>query len=174
MAVEPKPQWSRRRWIVWAGMSAAGAAVALIGAVRAGGYALAPALSSKLRVFGPAHYSLVTAFAERILAPYRCDAASFADTYIAELPRKDRRDVMRFIVYVEHFAPMAAGHLRRFTNLDARARDDVIASLELSDSPLIHVGFRALRDLAFMAYYRSAASWGALGYPGPRIVWGSE
>jgi hypothetical protein len=168
----PKRRWSRRRWLVWGGVSLAASAAGLVGTVRMSGYAPAP---PSLRVFGPAHYAVVTAFAERVLVPARCpDAAAFADAYAAELPRKDRRDLLRFVLYLEHIAPMGAGHFRRFTNLAAEARDEVLASLELSDAPLLHAGFRALRDLAYMAHYRSASTWAALGYPGPRIRWETE
>jgi hypothetical protein len=125
-------------------------------------------------VFRAVHYGVVSALAERVLGPNRCDAALFADGYVAELPRKDRRDLLRFIVYLEHVAPLAAGYRARFTALDAHAQDDVLESLERSDSPLLHTGFRALRDLAFMAFYRTPSSWTGLGYPGPRIRWGSE
>lgn len=172
MADVPTRRWSRRRWLIWAGVSLGASAAGLVGAVRASGYARPP---SPLRAFGPGHYAIVTAFAERVLVPDRCpDAAVFADAYVAELPRKDRRDLLRFLLYLEHVAPVAAGHLRRFTSLDARARDDVLASLELSDSPLLHAGYRALRDLAYMAHYRSPSTWAALGYAGPRIRWGTE
>lgn len=135
---------------------------------------VAPRIVARLKVFGPAHSAVVAAFAERVLWPNHCDAVTFADAYVAELPRKDRRDLLRFILYVEHFAPLGSGFFARFSSLDARARDRVLTALEQSDTPLIHSGFRALRDLVFMAFYRLPSGWSAIGYPGPRIRWSEQ
>lgn len=164
------PKWSRRRVLV---TLAAGALVAGTGIarLRASGYRVDPSIARSLKALRAWQYAVVEAVGARILAPENVQIGSFADAYVAELPAEDRRDLQRFLAYVEHLAPLAQGYLRRFTSLSAVAQDEVLAALESSSIADLCAGFQALKSLALMDYYRRPASWSKIGYGGPVIVY---
>jgi hypothetical protein len=168
---------SRRRvlQVLAAGLVLGGSAVAF---VRTRGYAVEP--SRALLAFAPWQFVVVQHAARRIVAPDRpgdpaipsaddVDVAGFADAWSARLPAGVRRDLGRFLAYVEHLAPMGAGFGARFTRLAAAAQDAVLASLEASSSDLLRAGFDGLRSLVFMGYYRDPRTWGIVGYDGPLV-----
>jgi hypothetical protein len=97
------------------------------------------------------------------------DVAGFVDGWVARMPERVRRDLGRFLAYLEHVAPVGAGHLTRFTRLPADAQDRVLASLEASSQPLLRAGFEGLKSLAFIGYYRDARTWSIVGYDGPLV-----
>jgi hypothetical protein len=164
---------SRRRFVGWiaAGVVAGGAALAF---VRTRGYDLADAISGQLQVLAPWQYLVLSAFGRRVLAPEVADVARFADEYLVGLAAADRRDLLAFVAYLEHAAPLAIGHLSRFTELDGERQDAVLASVEQSGIGLMRGGFQALKALAMMAYYRKPESWPALEYGGPVVRWKAE
>jgi hypothetical protein len=164
---------SRRRFVGWllAGIVAGGGALALI---RTRGYDLAEAISGGLVVLAPWQYLVLNAFGRRVLAPEAADVASFADGYLIDLAAADRRDLLAFVAYLEHAAPLAVGRLGRFSELDSEQQDEVLASIEQSAIGLLRGGFQALKALAMMAYYRKPESWAALGYGGPVVTWKPE
>jgi len=173
---QPKP--SRRR-ILQAGIAAAlvagGSAVAF---VRTRGYAL-PA-GRTLAAFTPWQFLVVQHAARRITAPDRpgdatipgadeLDVAGFVDGWVARMDALVRRDLGRFLGYVEHVAPVGAGFASRFTRLAAAEQDEVLASIESSSKDLLRAGFDGLRSLVFMGYYRDARTWSIAGYDGPLV-----
>jgi hypothetical protein len=91
---------------------------------------------------------------------------AFADDYLVALAAADRRDLLALVAYLEHAAPIATGRWRRFTELDEKQQDDVLASIEESKIGLLRGGFQALKALAMMAYYRKPESWQALSCSG--------
>lgn len=161
---------SRRRFLGWIALGAV-AGGAGIAAVRSSGYRLAPEVARRLVVLSPWHYLVIEAFGARVLDPERAPVADFADGYLVDLAANDRRDLLAFVAYVEHLAPLALGHTRRFTLLSEADQDRVLESLEQSSIDLLRGGFQALKSLCLMAHYRRPESWPALGYGGPVVRW---
>jgi hypothetical protein len=164
---------SRRRFVGWlaAGIVAGGTALAVL---RTRGYELADAISGELVVLAPWQYLVLSAFGRRVLTPEAADVAGFADEYLVGLADADRRDLLAFVAYLEHAAPLAIGRLGRFSSLTEEQQDEVLASIEESGIGLLRGGFQALKALAMMAYYRKPESWAALGYEGPVVKWKQE
>jgi hypothetical protein len=169
---------SRRR-VLQAGVAAAlvvgGSAVAL---VRSRGYALTAGRTPQ--VFSPWQFIVVQHAARRITAPDRpgdtsiptadlLDVAGFVDAWVAHMDARVRRDLGRFLGYLEHLAPLAAGRGSRFTRLSSVEQDRVLASVEASSRDLLRAGFDGLRSLVFMGYYRDPRTWSIARYDGPLI-----
>ncbi|MDP9151453.1 MAG: gluconate 2-dehydrogenase subunit 3 family protein [Myxococcota bacterium] len=156
------------------GLVLGGAAVATL---RTRGYTL-PA-SRTLSALAPWQFVVVQHAARRIVAPDRQDAAipgaddldvaGFVDGWVSRLPQRMRRDLGRFLAYVEHVAPLGARFASRFTRLAASGQDEVLWSLASSSSDLLRAGFDGLRSLVFLGYYRDARTWKAIGYDGPLV-----
>ena len=163
----------RRRFIGWtaAGVVAAGVG---IGVVRSSGYHVPKSVARRLQTLSPWQYVVIDAFGTRVLAPEQADVADFADGYMLGLADSDRDDLLRFVAYLEHIAPLAAGHVSRFSSLGPLAQDDVVHSLQQSKVDLLRAGFQALKALSMMAYYKQPSSWQAIGYTGPVVDWGKK
>ncbi len=166
-----------RRDVLRAAIAAAavlgGSAIAL---VRTGGYDTPPGL--ELAVLSPWQFVVVQHAARRIAAPDRpgdpavpavddLGVPEFVDGWLARLPRRTRRDLRRFLAYLEHLAPLSAGLVTRFTRLSPADQDRVLAGLEASSSDLLRAGFDGLRALVFLGYYRHPRTWRLIGYDGP-------
>jgi hypothetical protein len=176
--VGPPRKVPRRRMIEAAlavGLLIGGSAMAL---VRTRGYVVAP--RQKLNVLTPWQFVVVQHVARRIVAPDRdgdasiptaddLDVAAFVDGWLARLPQRVRRDLGRFLAYVEHVAPVGAGFVARFTRLGSGEQDHVLASVEASSSDLLRAGFDGLRSLVFLGYYRDPRTWRVVGYDGPLV-----
>jgi hypothetical protein len=156
---------------------ATGSVVAL---VRSRGYDLPEERARALVTFSPWQYLFAASAARRIAAsdrpgdpsvptPDEVDAAGFIDAYVAKIPARLRRDLLRFFAYVEHVAPLGLGLSSRFTRLSPADQDRVLGSLEASSSDQLRGGFDGLKALVFMGYYRDARTWKILGYAGPLI-----
>jgi hypothetical protein len=162
----------------------AGAAAALllggaaIATVRTRGYSLPP--GRKLTVTSPWEFVVVQHAARRIAAPDRegdasiptadqLDVAGFVDGWMGQMPERVRRDLGRFLAYLEHVAPVRAGFASRFTRLAPPAQDQVLSSVEESGSELLRAGFDGIKSLIFLGYYRDPRTWGILGYDGPLV-----
>lgn len=164
-----------RRAVVFGALGVVSGGVAL---VRTGGYALDGARAARLAVLAPWQYVVVQHVARRIVAsddpsdmPTADDAnvADFVDRYLARMRPPLRRDLVRMLGLVEHLAPLAAGHARRFTALASADQDAVLRSLEASRSDLLRAGFDGLKSLVMMGYWRDPRTWRAIGYPGPLV-----
>jgi hypothetical protein len=168
---------SRRRMMGFlaAGLVLGGTAVAL---VRTRGYVLRT--DRRLAALEPWQFVVVEHAARRIVAPDRpgdptiptaedVDVAGFVDGWVARLPERVRRDLGRFLAYLEHLAPVGAGLAARFTRLAAADQDAVLSSIESSSSDLLRAGFDGLRSLVFLGYYRDARAWRIVGYDGPLV-----
>jgi hypothetical protein len=153
----------------------AGTAVATM---RTRGYGLKPGV--RLVAMRPWQFVVVEHAARRITAPDRegdasipnadeLGVAAFVDEWLARLPSRVRRDLGRFLAYVEHVAPIRAGFFSRFTSLTPEAQDRVLSAIEDSPHDLLRAGFDGLKSLVFIGYYRDARTWGLLGYDGPLI-----
>lgn len=163
--------------LVGGALLAAGGALAF---VRTRGYAVDPERADKLLALTPWQLVVVEHAARRIAArddesdkgppsADACDVAGFVDAYVARMPDGPRRDLGRFLAYLEHLAPLRARTGSRFTRLDAAAQDRVLGALEAGDDPLLRAGFEGLKALVFMGYYRDPRTWSVLGYEGPIV-----
>jgi hypothetical protein len=159
-------------------------ALALLGSglaiVRTSGYEVPAERRSKLAILAPWQWVFVTVVARRMVAPDRpvdssipspddVDVAGFVDGYVARMPAALRRDLSRAFVYVEHIAPLAAGHTQRFTRLSAEAQDAVLRALETNENMMLRGAFEGIKALVMMGYYRDARTWKILGYDGPLL-----
>lgn len=146
--------------------------------VRTRGYAV-PA-GRTLAWMSPWQFVVFQHAARRIAAPDRpgdasipsaddVDVAGFADGWIARMPAGVRRDLGRFLAYLEHLAPVGSGYASRFSRLAAAEQDRVLAGIEASSSDQLRAGFEGLKSLVFMGYYRDPRTWGLIGYDGPRV-----
>jgi hypothetical protein len=97
------------------------------------------------------------------------DVAGFVDAWVSRMPARVRRDLGRFLAYLEHVAPLGAGFGARFTRLAPAAQDDVLRSVERSAHALLRAGFDGLKSLVFIGYYRDPRTWALLGYDGPLV-----
>jgi hypothetical protein len=97
------------------------------------------------------------------------DVVGFFDGWVARMPERVRRDLGRFLAYLEHLAPLAAGHASRFSRLGPADQDRVLESLEQSRHDLLRAGFEGLKSLVFIGYYRDARTWPIVGYDGPLV-----
>ncbi len=171
------PTVSRRRvlGLVVGGLVLGGTALALL---RTRGYSLRA--GRRLVALEAWQAVVVEHAARRIVAPDRpgdasipgaddVDVAGFADTWIARLPGRTRRDLGRFLAYLEHVAPVGSGFASRFTRLAPAEQDVVLAAIESSSSDLLRAGFDGLRSLVFLGYYRDARTWRIAGYDGPLV-----
>lgn len=166
----------RRKVLKAAAASAVLAAVGgVVAVVRTRGYAVAP--GTRLTALTPSQWVVVQHLARRVCAadegpaPSADDVgvAAFVDGYVARMPARLRRDLGRFLLYVEQLAPVAIGMASRFTELAAREQDDVLASLEASSIELLRGGFESVKALLFMGYYRDPRTWSIVGYDGPLL-----
>jgi len=163
---------SRRKLLVAGGLLALGGVVAL---VRSTGYVVPD--GTKLTSLEPWQWLVVRDLARRVCAadapnvvnPDSVDVAGFVDGYAAKMPPKQRRDLFRFLRFVEQLAPAAKGHASRFTRLAPEDQDSVLESLESNSNDLLRGGFDAVKSLLFMGYYRDPRTWTILGYEGPRV-----
>jgi hypothetical protein len=94
------------------------------------------------------------------------------DAYLVGLPAADVAQLGECLTAIEHATLPFGGHVRRFSSLDAGARADVLLAWQTSSVGLLRLGFRSLKALVFLAYYRDAASWRPLGYGGPAMPGG--
>ena len=81
-----------------------------------------------------------------------------------------RKDVLRFLGFVEQLAPLRSGYLRRFTDLSPLEQDRVLGALESSSIGPLRAGFEALKGLVMLGYYRDARTFGVIGYRGPLVT----
>jgi len=152
----------------------------LVALVRTRGYAVAADRAAKLTSLKAWQLIVVEHAARRICAPDRpddpsipsadeVDVALFFDGYVAAMPALLRRDLLRFVGYLEHLAPLTCGFTSRFTHLAPADQDRVLASVEASWSDLLRGGFEGLKAVVFMGYYRHARTWRIVGYDGPLV-----
>jgi hypothetical protein len=102
-------------------------------------------------------------------SPDVVDVAGFVDAWVSRMPEKVRRDLGRFIAYLEHVAPLGAGFGTRFSRLGPGDQDAVLRSIERSRHALLRAGFDGLKSLVFIGYYRDPRTWAILGYDGPLV-----
>jgi hypothetical protein len=110
-----------------------------------------------------------TAIAAGVPDVDQTDVAGFVDEWVAQMNPRTRRDLLRFLAFVEQLAPLGCAYLGRFTRLDAAAQDHVLASIAESSHALLRAGFDGLKALVFLGYYRDPRTWSVTGYDGPLL-----
>lgn len=176
MTREGSRRFPRRRLLKAAVAGALLLGAGAAAAVRTSGYAVPP--GRKLTWMSPWQFVVFQHAARRIAAPDRAgdatipsaddlDVAGFADGWIARMPAAVRRDLGRFLAYLEHLAPVGSGYASRFTRLSPADQDRVLAGVEASSSDPLRAGFEGLKSLVFMGYYRDPRTWALIGYDGP-------
>jgi hypothetical protein len=94
------------------------------------------------------------------------------DAYLAGLPPADVDQLALCLSAIEQSTLLFGGHAARFTRLAREARAEVLQAWASSSFELARLGFRSLTALVFLAYYRDAAAWSRIGYPGPAMPGG--
>jgi D-cysteine desulfhydrase len=149
-----------------------GALATAVGAgVRLTGY---PALPAGFRglVLAPWEAHVVRAAAEALVPPAG-DAAVIAavparvDRYLVGMPPPMAREIHAMLALVEH-GTLLGGRLARFTRLAPEERARLLSRLADAGGLAAQI-YGGLRDLVFLAVYQQPATWGALGYEGPRV-----
>ncbi|HXX67304.1 MAG TPA: gluconate 2-dehydrogenase subunit 3 family protein [Polyangiaceae bacterium] len=177
-SAENRKLLTRRRALELLGAGVVVGAGVVLAAVRTTGYAL-PA-TRRLAALADWQFVVVEQAARRIAAPDdgaeghvpspdEVDVAGFVDEWVSHMDRPVRRDLGRFLAYLEHVAPFGAGCVSRFTRLRAPEQDRVLRQLEGSKNDLLRAGFEGLKSLVFMGYYRSPRTWRLIGYDGPLL-----
>jgi D-cysteine desulfhydrase len=91
------------------------------------------------------------------------------DAQLGSFPPEARTDVNRLLYLVEQATLPLGGRVRRFSSLTIDERTEVLASWSTSDHDLVRAGLRGLVSLVYLAYYRDAKAFAAIGYPGPML-----
>lgn len=163
---------SRRKALKALGIGLAGLA-ACVGLCRGSGYEL----PGGLLVLSASEAAALRAFALRICAadvpgvPTIDDThvLGFADTQLAAMDPPLRRDLGRFLLYLEQLAPVACGYAGRFSKLTPDAQDIVLRALERSEQGIFRGAFQSVKALVLMGYYRDDRTFAILGYDGPKV-----
>lgn len=175
---ESRKPLTRRRVLELLGATVMVGAGLALAAVRTGGY-LVP-IERRLAGLTDWQFVVVQHAARRIAAPDEAmssgvpsaddaDVAGFVDAWVSRMNPVVRRDLGRFLAYLEQVAPVGSGLASRFTRLGPLEQDRVLRGVEGSSNGLLRAGFEGLKSLVFMGYYRDARTWKVLGYDGPLV-----
>jgi hypothetical protein len=131
---------------------------------------------SRLHVLSARRFAVLRALLATSLGPRRVaragsldDLTLTAETFLSTMPARLREQVGHLLDVLEHFGPARAGHLGRFSRLDASEQADCYARWQNSRSRVLAGGTQAIKALAMFAYYRRAESYRELGFPGPQV-----
>ncbi|GIW72279.1 MAG: hypothetical protein KatS3mg102_1821 [Planctomycetota bacterium] len=161
---------SRRRLLKLGGLVAAAGG---LGLYRCGLYD-ERLLPPGLRVLGRREAAIAAAVIETVLPPepppsperVRTLLAAI-DAYLLGLPAEQVEQLRWLLLGVEHGTFWFGARLERFTRLGARGRTDVLTGWQRSRLGLARAGLRGLVALVFLAHYRDAPAFAAIGYGGP-------
>jgi hypothetical protein len=96
-------------------------------------------------------------------------AVRFIERYVLGLPPTQMRKLRDLLVLWE-FQPLVYGPDRaRFSRLRPEQRHANIESWAQSANPRRTAIFRSLKTLCMLWYWTQPATWGAIGYDGPRV-----
>jgi hypothetical protein len=173
--VEPKGI-SRRSFLALAG---SGAALASLGRVRAADLGAAP---SAAEAGAPAFFSadeadILTHVVERMVESGLPNAPPVRETgAVAAIDRLCRgldpelsRPLPALLRAVEWGPYVFDWTFARFRALDPAAQEASLRGWMTSRFALRRLGFRALKNLAFLGWYSQPATWQSIGYAGPLV-----
>jgi hypothetical protein len=89
------------------------------------------------------------------------------DGFVTGLPAQDREQLGQCLYALEHGTLPLGGQAWRFSALAREDRAEVLYARQTASVGLLRLGFRSLKALVFLAYYRLPAAWAAVGYSGP-------
>lgn len=97
------------------------------------------------------------------------DVLAACDRCLARLPSADRHQLRRLfdLLNVGPARVVLAGIWGGWEEASADAIRHFLDSWRRSRVTLFHSGYQVLRDLVMSGWYGDAASWSAIGYPGP-------
>ena len=131
---------------------------------------------ASLANLSPRHGFILAAIVDTMVPPEaeRGPAAILAhvraiDAYLTGLPAADVAQLGQCLTAIEQLTFALGGHFARFSDLAPHARAEVLEAWQTSSLELARLGFRSLKALVFLAYYRDAAAWQPLGYGGPVV-----
>ena len=169
-----KRGWTRRRFLLLTGAGG----VAVCSPVR---FCFYPDLGlDDLTHFSGRQASILGAIITTILppdAPTEPEAIAehvrFIDGFLDGIDPAAAQQFGALIYLVEHLTLPFGPHLRRSSRLSDDDRIAYMRSWQENGQGMIRLGFRSLKTLVFMSYYRDTASWKAIGYAGP-TAWNFE
>lgn len=170
--MRPK-RFNRRRFFKNAGKIALGGT--LLTTIRVTGYADPPA-DYLLQVFTATDYVIMEQIIRAIIDPQADDpdpntlkSVQAVDQYLYGFPASIRWQIRFLLRLIEHTPFLFHGYLRRFTNLPQDAQQVVLRGWEKSRFSVKRQGFKALKTMAYLSYYRHEDTWKALDYEGPLV-----
>jgi hypothetical protein len=89
------------------------------------------------------------------------------DRYADGMAAADLEQLGQLVYALEHATLPFGGHVRRFSALSRADRRDVLADWQTAGMAMRRLGFRSLKALVFLVYYRGGESFAAVGYGGP-------
>lgn len=92
---------------------------------------------------------------------------SFVDSYMAGLPPSDRAQFGYLLYLIEHVPVVFSLNVRRFSRLPRESRTRYMQTWQRSGLGHRRLGYRSLKSIAFIAHYRTQASFQLIGYTGP-------
>ena len=95
------------------------------------------------------------------------DHVHFIDGYLTGMDPSDVEQLRALILLMEHLTLPLAAHPLRFTRMGEGARIRYLRGWQTSRVGLRRLGFRSLKTLIFLVYYRDPEAWEGIGYPGP-------
>jgi hypothetical protein len=92
---------------------------------------------------------------------------AWIDGFLVHTPEADRKQLSLLLYGIEHATLPLGPYVRRFTRLPYEARVRYLRGWQQSRIAHLRLGLKAIRALAFLAYYRTPAAMARIDYPGP-------
>jgi hypothetical protein len=157
-----------RRRLLQTGLG--GALLLAFGAVLPAGCTRYSPTARSLKFLTRKEFAVVTQAAVRILGlPDETggDIGVFIDDLLYDLPPTSQRQARLMLRVVEHGTHLFDLKPKRFTRLAPAEKDAYLRGWMESSLGARRLVFRALKTLAALGYYATAASWEGIGYDGP-------
>jgi hypothetical protein len=96
-----------------------------------------------------------------------------ADVFLVGLDAGDLAQLDQLLYALEHATLPFGGYFRRFSSLPRAARREVLADWRGAGMAQRRLGFRTLKAVAFLVYYRTPPAWAQVRYGGPILPGGN-
>jgi hypothetical protein len=135
-----------------------------------------PGLAGPFTVLSPEEATVFLELSERLLpprpgfpAPLDVDLPRRIDALLGLMPPEGQKEVRQLIGLFENalVGLLLDGQWKTFTDSTPEQQDARIRAWQTSRYRLRRTGYKALKKLVCAAYYGAAATWPAIGYPGP-------
>ena len=170
-AAKPKKRgWSRRRFLLLFGVGGA----AVCSPYR---FCFYPNLDlDDLRHFSGRQAGILGALVSTVLPPNAPrevedirEHVRFIDTFLSGLDPDGAQQFGMLLYLMEHFTLPFGPHFRRFSRLSEEDRASYMRNWQRSGQGLIRLGFRSLKSLVFISYYRTPEAFASIEYSGPTV-----